>query len=482
MLLCLAATVCTAQPWSEETLFPKREIRAVWLASIGGIDWPRTKAVSPASAERQKAELCTMLDRLQEAGINVVVLQTRIRGTVIYPSRYEPWDDCLTGKFGRSPGYDPLRFAVDECHRRGMELHAWLVCVPLGTAKKQRAYGRESVTARRRNLCRKVGNEWFMRPDLAATADYLADLSREIVERYDVDGISLDYIRYPEAQYRYADGCSPAQRRDNITRIVRRISERVKPVAPWVKLSSSPVGKYRDLARYSSRGWNCYNAVSQDPQRWLAEGWQDWLFPMMYFRDDQFYPFLFDWQEHAGNGAVAAGLAAYQLDPRHGNFRLSEIRAQVHTARRHGLGGAIFYRAEHLVDNPQGIYTAVRDEFYPYPALTPPIVPPASASASEPESPTALWYADGALLWEDYLNGASGRNYIRYNVYGSDHWPVDITRAENLLITGLRTNSVELAARATGRRYYAVTAIDRFGRESAPCQEPERTLPQQGRP
>lgn len=474
---CLWTTVAQAQAWQTDS-FPKREIRAVWLGTIGGIDWPRTKATNAASTTRQKEELRKLLNQLQEAGINVVVLQTRIRGTVIYPSRYEPWDDCLTGKYGRSPGYDPLQFAVEECHKRGMELHAWLVCIPLGSTKKQRAYGRESITMRRSNLCQKASSEWFMRPNQQATADYLGDLCAEIVEKYDVDGISLDYIRYPEAQYHFKDQCTAAQRRENISRIVQRIHERVRPLAAWVKLSSSPIGKYRDLRRYSSHGWNCYDAVYQDPQRWLREGWQDWMMPMMYFRGDQFYPFLFDWQENSARHPVAVGLGAYQLDPREGKLSLSEIRAQMHTARRSGIGGVAFYRAEYLVKNYQGIFSTVRDEFNPYPALT-----PAMNSENTPQAPSALFLQDNLLFWDDFQNGTDvGRDYTLYNIYGSDTWPVDINRAENLLITHVRSTSVELYGRALGKRYYAVTAMNRYGQESEPCQEAKRNDHPQGRP
>ena len=116
---------------------PKHEVRAVWLTTLNGLDWPRTKANDAAGIERQKAELVDILNRLQRVHINTVILQTRVRGTVIYPSQYEPWDECLTGHPGRNPGYDPLQFCLDECHRRGMELHAWLVCIPLGKAAKQ---------------------------------------------------------------------------------------------------------------------------------------------------------------------------------------------------------------------------------------------------------------------------------------------------------------------------------------------------------
>ena len=97
---------------------PKREVRAVWLTTIGGLDWPKSYARTPRTIEKQKQELCDLLDRLQEANMNTVLLQTRIRGTVIYPSAYEPWDGCMSGIPGTSPGYDPLAYAIEECHKK----------------------------------------------------------------------------------------------------------------------------------------------------------------------------------------------------------------------------------------------------------------------------------------------------------------------------------------------------------------------------
>ena len=111
---------------------PKQEMRAVWLTTIGGIDWPHSYAQSAQSIEVQKNELRRILDQLQRVHINTILIQTRVRGTVIYPSAIEPWDGCLSGVPGRSPGYDALQFAIDECHRRGMECHAWVVTIPVG--------------------------------------------------------------------------------------------------------------------------------------------------------------------------------------------------------------------------------------------------------------------------------------------------------------------------------------------------------------
>jgi Uncharacterized protein conserved in bacteria len=125
----------------------KYEIRAVWLTTLGGIDWPKHKAYDSFSIERQKKELCNILDSLKAANFNTVLLQTRVRGDVIYPSSLETFAECLTGHTGMNPGYDPLSFAIDECHKRGMELHAWVVTIPIGNVRQVRLLGRKSVVS-----------------------------------------------------------------------------------------------------------------------------------------------------------------------------------------------------------------------------------------------------------------------------------------------------------------------------------------------
>ncbi|MDO4994248.1 MAG: family 10 glycosylhydrolase [Bacteroidales bacterium] len=465
VVLAMVLDTCaqTHDEW-EEPVFPLREVRAVWVATIKGLDWPRTKATDAYSIDRQKRELTTLLDQLQFANINAIVLQTRVRGTVIYPSDIEPWDECLTGRYGSDPGYDPLAFAVEECHRRGMELHAWIVSIPLGTVQKQRAFGQESITRRHPELCKQTGQDFFMKPAEAGTADYIASLCREIASKYDIDGISLDYIRYPEYTYGYKDGCTASEKRENITRIVRRVHEEVKAVKPWVKLSSSPIGKYADLSRYSAGGWNCYNGVYQDPQAWLREGIQDMLFPMMYFQGNNFYPFLYDWLEHAYGHPVAPGLGIYFLDPHEGRWTLDEVRAQMHTARNSGIGGMIFYRSDFLTRNCKGIYNTVCKEFFPYPALMPRMT--WQGDTLPPAPPRNLLRLGNFLMWEKTY----GQN-VTYNLYGSDTWPVDTGRAENLLRIGLRDTVLMLEGRLAERRYVAVCAMDRFGNQSDAVQE-----------
>ena len=460
--------------------YPKFEERAVWLATIGGIDWPRTKATDATSTERQKQELCSILDRLQQANINVVILQTRVRGSVIYPSDIETWDETITGRAGRAPSYDPLAFAIDECHRRGMELHAWLVSIPLGTSQRQKSYGSMSVTRTHPTLTKTVGGEVFMIPGQPGTADYIASIAREITERYDIDGINLDYIRYPESSYRFNDdnlykaastSMTKAEwRRNNITRIVRRVHDEVKAVKPWVKLSSSPVGKYRSLTRYRSGGWDCYDGVYQDPQAWLRDNIQDMLFPMMYFLGDHYYPFLYNWEENRYGHPIVPGLGIYFLDPKEGRWQLNDVRAEMHAARDTGIGGIAFYRSEYLIRNFKGIYDATCEEFFPYPALTTPMT--WSGHTDAPTQPTNLKYKDGVITWNYSQPTTNGRwPIVHFNIYGSNIYPVDINLPENLLAQRIPQTQYTIAGRALTKSFYAVTAVDRFGNESAPIQE-----------
>lgn len=456
------------------TVYPIEEVRAVWLTTVKSLDWPKTKATSPASIERQKRELTDILDRLHQANLNTVLFQTRVRGAVLYPSKLEPWDDCLTGTFGKNPGYDPLLFAIDECHKRGMELHAWVVAIPIGNVQKQKGFGNQSVWKKHPELCKQVGSDIFMMPSKEGTADYLASICREIVENYDVDGITLDYIRYPESFYNYNDGCSAQQKRDNITRIVRRIHDVVKPIRPWVKLSSSPIGKYRSLRRYSAGGWNCYDGVYQEAQEWLRDNIQDMLFPMMYFLGNNFYPFLYDWADHRYGHPIAAGLGIYFLDPSEGKWTLNDVRAQMRATRESGLGGIAFFRSNFFTRNVKGLYDSTCNEFYPYPALTPRMT--WSEDTVPPAAPTRLRHTNNHLEWTDTSAVSSAKyDYTYYNIYGADVYPVDISNAENIVRMRVRDQHIDLGSNERIKRYYAVCACDRFGNQSPAVQETVNT-------
>ena len=342
-----------------QTQWPKHEVRAAWVTVVYGLDWPQTKANSPAGIRKQQAELIEILDKLKAANFNTVLFQARMRGEVSYPASIEPIGSIFTGTINGNPGYDPLEFAINECHKRGMECHAWIVAIPLGSKKHLARLGNLSVTKKMRDICVPYKNEYFLHPGNPATKEYLMKITREIVKRYDIDGVHYDYLRYPEYAKnfpdqnefrRYAKGRSLEQwRRDNLTDIVRYIYKEVKQIKPWVKVSTCPVGKYADLTRYTSRGWNALNAVYQDPQGWLGEGIQDQIYPMMYYKQEHFYPFALDWQEQSNGRHVIPGLGIYFLDPSEGNWSREDIDRQMHFTRDLNMAGQGHYRVKFLM-------------------------------------------------------------------------------------------------------------------------------------
>lgn len=447
---------------------PKHEVRAVWLTTIGGIDWPHSYSQSPYSAEKQKQELRNILDRLQKAKINTVLIQTRIRGTMIYPSTYEPWDGCLSGFPGKSPGYDALQFAIDECHKRGMELHAWVVTIPVG---KWDALGCKTLRKKYPTLIRKIGTDGYMNPEDTRTGNYLANICREITHNYNVDGIHLDYIRYPET---WNIKVSREQGRQYITRIVQKIHDAVKEEKPWVKMSCSPVGKYDDLSRYWSHGWNANTKVCQDAQGWLKSGLMDELFPMMYFRGDQFYPFAIDWKEQSYGRIVVPGLGIYFLDPKEGKWKIDDVTTEMQHTRNLSMGYA-FFRNKFLLDNQQGILDFT-ERFNSYPALVPPMN---WASHHQPSTPQHLSVTTAAgitkIAWRNqqkYTDGSKIETpYIYNNVYASRKYPVDVTDARNLIVARHIGESLEIEQSGDQPLFFAVTSMDGYGIESHPIQE-----------
>ena len=455
---------------------PKHEVRAVWVTTLNGLDWPKTKATSEEGIKKQKEELCQLLDQLRACRINTVVLQTRIRGSVIYPSDIEPWDICLTGEFDCDPGYDPLAFAIEETHRRGMELHAWVVTVPAFKVVNAKKMGKRSLFKTHPELLRKHGEQYYLDPGLPGSADYLTAICEEITSNYDIDGIHFDYIRYPEQAASFSDAISfrkfghgkekRAWRRSNVTRMVRQAYEAVKELKPWVRVSCSPVGKYNDLSRYSARGWSALGAVYQDAQGWLRDGIMDMLLPMMYFQGDHFYPFAADWQENSYGRTIAPGLGIYFLSPKEKDWELGVIQRELCYVRHLGLSGQAFFRSRFLTDNTKDIYDYLRKDFYPYPALLPPMT---WQSSERPDTPT-LVTRERRNGVNEYIEWTQQEN-CRYVIYASSKQPVDTDNPQNIVKVTYDNNYTYSLLGAYYYDYHiVVTALDRYGNESLPLE------------
>ena len=441
-------------------LSPKREVRAVWLTTIGGLDWPHSYAQSPTSITKQKKELQVILDQLKVAGINTVLFQTRIRGTVVYSSDYEPWDGCLSGTPNKSPGYDALGFAIEECHKRGMEIQAWIVTIPMGKWNQE---GCKNLRNRYPSLLKRIGEEGFMDMENPQTAQYLANICGEITSKYDIDGIHLDYIRYPETWHIKV----PKETgRNHITNIVKAISSKVYGLKPWVKMSCSPIGKFNDLSRYWSHGWNAYHKVCQDAQLWLKDNLMDELYPMMYFKGNQFYPFAIDWSENNYGKTIAPGLGIYFMDPKEKNWSLETITQELNVLRQYHLGNA-YFRSKFFTDNLKGLYFFVANNYNRYPALIPAITWRHSIAPTAPQA-INIDKVNGRISWSGAKDN-SDAPYLLYNIYADSKFPVDINNPGNLVQTRLKEETATIPK--NDKLFYAVTAMDRYGNESNAIQE-----------
>lgn len=471
-LLCVITITTHAQTNLSDYLtkrMPKRETRAVWLTTLANLDWPKTYARSAESIEQQKQELIDILDKYQKANINTVLLQARVRAATIYPSDIEPWDRCITGIEGRAPGYgyDPLAFAVTECHKRGMELHAWIATIPVGAKNSLGCRKLKQKGFRIRNYA--TGS--YLDPADPSVAPYLASICGEIVRKYDVDGINLDYIRYPDGWARpsYRDGDTPDDRRSNITTIVRAIHDEVKSIKPWVKMSCSPIGKHADLARYSSKNFNAHDRVSQEAQEWLKLGLMDQLYPMQYFRGDNYYPFVADWVENAHKREIVTGLGTYFLDPREGNWTLGDLTRQMYVSRDLGVGHAHF-RSYFLTANKQGVYDFEK-QFNAVLTLTPTMQGVTSnGSAPQPINASLVERREDksvTLAWKAVSP--------YYNIYASHIYPVDTEDARNLLYARYTGQIINLK-NVNPNLYFAVRGMDRYGHETAALQENRNNL------
>lgn len=474
LLLLSLGTFVSAQP--------KQEVRAAWITTAYRLDWPQTLAQTPSSMKQQQRELIQLLDLLKEANFNTILFQVRGRGDATYPSKYEPYSSSLTGRLNGNPGYDPLQFAIEECHKRGMELHAWVVGIPIGSVSFHKSLGAKSPIKKEPKLFVRQGSYWYLNPGNPQSKYYLGKIVKDIVERYDVDGIHFDYLRYPDRSAKFPDnqdyqkygkGVDKAQwRRDNITQILSHTYHEIKSVKPWVKVSTCPIGKHSDTNHYSAKGWNAYNEVYQDVFKWFEMGIQDQIYPMMYFRGNNFYPFALDWKEQSQGRHIISGLGIYFLDEKEGNWAKEEVQRQLYFVRDNHLEGHAFFRAQFLADDTKGVYSSLVNNHYKYPALIPAMPWLDKIAPNKPQNLKLKITEESAILSWSESKDNDEQNKPTYIIYQSDKQPVDTSKAENILATYIKgTNYVYTPILPINKyKYFAVTAIDRYGNESEAIQ------------
>ncbi len=467
---------------ANSTEVPKREMRAVWLTTNYALDWPKSKANTASGRLKQQREMIRILDQLALANFNVVLFQTRLRGDVLYPSTIEPWSSYLTGTNNSSPGYDPLAFVVDECHKRGMECHAWIVTIPLGTTSHVRSLGRRSIANSRPEMCKQLFGEYYLDPGHPQTAPYILSLVKEVVSNYDIDGIHLDYIRYPDKAESFPDKSTYIKsgsklslkewRRENINRIVYSIYDWVKSTKPKVKISSATLGRYISLQEVPTPGWTSFETVYQDPKEWMKQGKQDFIVPMMYAKDKYFYPYICNWQTVSNGRPIIPGLAAYQLERKEKDWSLSDIASQINFTRTTYAGGQGYYRVGNLMQNEKGIWNYLLSNSYTFPALLPLMnwndsIPPLAPIDLDITETKDEWIFSWKRNPEEERSTS-----ITYTLYGFSNINTGSLPAEHIIRTGIRGNQTRVSKRniSAETNYFCVTGSDEAYNESMPSR------------
>lgn len=476
---------------------PKYEMRAAWIATVANIDWPSRPGLPPDS---QRAEFTRLLDRLQADGMNAVVVQIRPAADAFYASSVEPWSYWLTGKQGEAPApyYDPLTFMITEAHARGMEFHAWFN--PYRAVQDITRYrmADNSVLALHPGWFLTYGTKKYFDPGIPAVWDYLTNVIRDVVRRYDIDGVQFDDYFYPyrikgrafpdESTYRlYGKGRSLDDwRRHNVDTVISMISRAIKSEKPWVKFGISPFGVWRNRDRdpegsLTNAGQTDFDDLYADVLTWLKRGWIDYVCPQLYWEfGNRYCPYeiLLDWWSHhtygrqlyIGQGVYRIGSAPAWRNP---SEMPDEIRANRTDPR---VSGSIWYSASVLYRNPLGIGDSLRNDLYRYPAIPPPMpwidsVPPAAPRL------LGTMIVPGALMlqWKNADTSGQTTQFVIYRFAG-DHVG-DFRNPANILkiVPIVRPEDTAYIQTFSDDKYipgghyvYAVTALDRLHNESAP--------------
>jgi len=463
---------------------PAREFRAVWVATVDNIDWPSKRGIG---TEKAAAELRAILDKAKLLNLNAVILQVRPSADAFYASKIEPWSEYLTGQQGKAPQpyWDPLAYAVQEAHRRGLELHCWFnpyrAWHPAAKGKPSRNY----VGLTNRSAVRSYGRYQWMDPGERDTQERSMSVMMDVARRYDIDGVHIDDYFYPykekgadgrdldfpdDVPYRrYVDGGGKLSkddwRRANVDRFIESFYKTLKRERPWIKFGISPFGIYRPgVPEGIKAGVDQYADLYADCLKWWRNGWCDYFSPQLYWpisQTAQSYPTLLNWwlEQNAQKRHLWIGNYTGRTDPGNGNWKASEVTAQIDTTRTAGAGGNIHFSMKCLMKNWNGIADALESGVYASPALVPssPWLDDRNPAVPRPVRTTRY---DG--YWEAHWRseGEPIRFYVVSALQGGQ-WTGWSVSSESAIRVGIDQVSPPVEK-------IAVTAIDRCGNASSP--------------
>jgi uncharacterized lipoprotein YddW (UPF0748 family) len=454
---------------------------------VNNIDWPSKKTLT---TQQQKDELLAILDRAQKLKLNVLILQVRPACDALYVSKLEPWSEYLTGTQGKAPSplWDPLEFAVEQAHARGLELHAWFNPFRARHSSGSKNLSAGHISKTRPELVRTYGTHLWLDPGLPEVHDYSARVILDVVQRYDVDGVHIDDYFYPyrekdaaKNEIPFPDDASWSTyqksggrlsrddwRRDNVNRFIERMYRDVHATKPWVRVGISPFGIYRPGFPAQIKGFDQFQSIYADPRTWLVNGWLDYLAPQLYWRIDppgQSFPVLLKWwtENNPKHRMIVAGLnttaigavSNYALaDAGNKNWPASEIARQIELTRQQsGAAGHIHWNMGALMKNKGAVSDLLLRNEYQQLALAPVL----ANSKGKPASPKFSVRANGGttIRIESLADG------VRF-------WVVQWHTGTSSWQTQLWPGSVLSRDLPSAPETISIRAVDKYGNFSEP--------------
>lgn len=493
-LLLLTGFLCLFQLLYAQSS-PKREFRGAWVASYFGIDWPNRNQ----SPQQQRDAFIAIANHHQQTGITAMFVQVRSQSDALYPSEVEPWGFYLTPLKldGNEPAeaWDPMQFMIDECHKRGIEFHAWLNPYrAIGNIANAKYFSPEHVVRKHPEMLMSTTHtEKILDPGLPEVRERINAVVAEIVSKYDVDGIQFDDYFYPNNTLYNDDATFEAYnrgftnrgdwRRDNINLMVEMVSKKIKELKPWVEFGISPTGIWRNGGEGSATsGLQHYATLYGDSRKWLQEGWVDYLCPQVYWYIGQpgaDYKVLIPWWNNNANGRlIYIGMAGYKVGTA-GQGLFTTDRTQIpqqvrmnRDAAYPNIHGQAIYNTSSLRTNSLNFRDSLQQRFYNVPALQP-LMPWIDNTAPQPATTLTASYngTSVTLSWANPAEAAAEMDKVKRQViYRSEQGAVDLENANNIVaITNTSVSTFEDVSVEQGKvYYYQVTTLDRLHNESTP--------------
>ena len=486
LLLALFLATGVGAQIQQQSPYPKREFRGAWIQAVNG-------QFRGIPTEKLKQTLIDQLNSLQGAGINAIIFHVRPEADALYASQLEPWSRFLTGVQGQAPSpyWDPMQFMIDECHKRGMEFHAWINPYRVKTSLKSELSPNHLYNIHPEWFV-TYNNQLFFDPALPESRRHICMVVADIVSRYDVDAIHMDdyFYPYPAKGMDFPDDASFARygggftnradwRRSNVNILIQKIHETIRGLKPWVKFGISPFGIYRneknDPLGSKTNGLQNYDDLYADVLLWARNGWVDYNIPQIYWQIGHpvadYETLVKWWAKNTENRPLFIGQSVMNTiqnaDPK--NPSMNQLPRKMALERAYQtIGGSCQWPASAVVENAGKYRDALVQEYHKYPALVPVFDFMDDKAPGKVRKVKKVWTEDGYMLfWTPPKAKDEMDRAVQYVVYRfGDKEKVNIDDASHIVAV-TRNNFYKLPYKDGKNKYrYVVTALDRLHNES----------------